>query len=50
MESTDAAAAFAALSQVTRLDLMRLLIAEGANDLVFAEVVNRDAIGLREWH
>ncbi len=33
MESSDAAAAFAALSQATRLDLMRLLIAEGASGL-----------------
>ena len=30
METSEAAAAFAALSQETRLDLMRLLIAEGA--------------------
>ena len=33
MESPEAATAFAALSQATRLDLMRLLIAEGANGL-----------------
>jgi protein-tyrosine-phosphatase/DNA-binding transcriptional ArsR family regulator len=33
MESIEAAAAFAALSQETRLDVLRLLIAEGANGL-----------------
>jgi protein-tyrosine-phosphatase/DNA-binding transcriptional ArsR family regulator len=33
MESREAAAAFAALSQETRLDVLRLLIAQGANGL-----------------
>ena len=41
MESTEAAAAFAALSQATRLDLMRLLIAEGPNGLPAGEIVDR---------
>ena len=38
METKDAAAAFAALSQDTRLELMRLLIAEGANGLPAGEI------------
>jgi hypothetical protein len=33
METQEAAVALAALSQETRLDLVRLLIAEGANGL-----------------
>jgi hypothetical protein len=33
MESSEAAGALAALSQETRLDLMRLLIAQGATGL-----------------
>ena len=33
METSDAAIAFGALAQDTRLDLMRLLMAEGANGL-----------------
>ena len=41
MEVQDAAAAFAALSQDTRLELMRLLIAEGANGLPAGEISNR---------
>lgn len=41
MEATDAAAAFGALSQATRLDLIRLLVAEGANGLPAGEIVNR---------
>ncbi len=38
MESSEAATAFAALSQATRLDLMRLLIAEGASGLPAGDV------------
>lgn len=38
METQEAAAAFAALSQDTRLELMRLLIAEGANGLPAGEI------------
>ena len=41
METSDAAAAFAALSQETRLDLLRLLIAEGANGLPAGEIAAR---------
>jgi arsenate reductase len=38
MESSEAAAALAALSQETRLDLIRLLIAEGANGLPAGDI------------
>jgi arsenate reductase len=38
MESTEAAAAFGALSQPTRLELMRMLIAEGANGLPAGDI------------
>jgi protein-tyrosine-phosphatase/DNA-binding transcriptional ArsR family regulator len=41
MESFEAAAALAALSQETRLDLMRLLIAEGANGLPAGDISSR---------
>jgi len=41
MESTEAAASFSALSQGTRLDLLRLLIAEGPNGLAAGELVGR---------
>ena len=41
MESTQAAAAFAALSQETRIDLIRLLIAEGPNGLAAGDIVGR---------
>jgi protein-tyrosine-phosphatase/DNA-binding transcriptional ArsR family regulator len=41
MESTDAAIAFAALSQETRVDLMRLLVAEGASGLRAGDIVSR---------
>ena len=41
MESSEAATAFAALSQETRLDLMRLLIAEGPNGLPAGEIASR---------
>jgi protein-tyrosine-phosphatase/DNA-binding transcriptional ArsR family regulator len=41
MESTEAAASFAALAQGTRLDLLRLLIAEGPNGLAAGELVSR---------
>ena len=41
MEATDAAAVFGALAQATRLELMRLLIAEGPNGLPAGEIVNR---------
>ncbi len=44
METSDAAAAFAALSQGTRLDLLRLLIAEGANGLPAGEIASRVGI------
>jgi protein-tyrosine-phosphatase/DNA-binding transcriptional ArsR family regulator len=44
METSEAAGGFAALSQETRLDLMRLLIAEGANGLPAGEIANRLAI------
>jgi arsenate reductase len=41
MERSEAASAFAALAQETRLDLMRLLIAEGANGLPAGEIATR---------
>jgi arsenate reductase len=41
MESSEAAGSFAALAQETRLDLMRLLIAEGANGLPAGEIATR---------
>ena len=41
MELSDAATAFGALSQETRLDLMRLLVAEGANGLPAGELGTR---------
>lgn len=41
MESSEAAAAFGALSQDTRLDLMRVLIAEGSNGLAAGEIAAR---------
>jgi protein-tyrosine-phosphatase/DNA-binding transcriptional ArsR family regulator len=41
MESNEAATAFGALSQGTRLDLMRLMIAEGANGLPAGELCLR---------
>lgn len=41
MESTQAAAVFAALSQETRIDLIRLLIAEGPNGLPAGDIVSR---------
>ncbi|MBN8874779.1 MAG: metalloregulator ArsR/SmtB family transcription factor [Rhodospirillales bacterium] len=41
MESNDVAATFAALSQATRIDLLRLLIAEGSNGLPAGELVSR---------
>lgn len=44
METSEAAAAFAALSQDTRLDLMRLLIAEGASGLPAGEIAVRLAV------
>ena len=44
METSEAAAAFAALSQDTRLDLVRLLIAEGANGLPAGEIAARLAV------
>jgi len=44
MESTEAAATLAALSQETRLDLVRLLIAEGPNGLPAGEIGNRLAV------
>src|ERR1700704_6173350 len=44
MEISDAAAAFAALSQETRLDLMRLLIAEGASGLSAGDIAARLAV------
>jgi protein-tyrosine-phosphatase/DNA-binding transcriptional ArsR family regulator len=44
MEASEAAAAFAALSQETRLDLMRLLIAEGATGLPAGEIAMRLAV------
>lgn len=44
METLEAAAAFAALSQETRLDLMRLLIAEGGSGLPAGEIAARLAV------
>jgi protein-tyrosine-phosphatase/DNA-binding transcriptional ArsR family regulator len=44
METSEAASAFAALSQETRLDLMRLLIAEGATGLPAGEIAVRLAV------
>jgi protein-tyrosine-phosphatase/DNA-binding transcriptional ArsR family regulator len=41
MESTEAAALFAALSQETRLDLMRLLLGESPNGLPASDIANR---------
>jgi protein-tyrosine-phosphatase/DNA-binding transcriptional ArsR family regulator len=41
METQEAAATFGALSQETRLDLMRLLIGEGANGLPAGEIGSR---------
>jgi ArsR family transcriptional regulator, arsenate/arsenite/antimonite-responsive transcriptional repressor / arsenate reductase (thioredoxin) len=41
MEALEAAAAFAALAQETRLDLMRLLIAQGASGLPAGEIATR---------
>ncbi len=40
MESTDAATAFAALSQETRIDLLRLLIAQGSNGLPAGDIAH----------
>lgn len=40
MESTDAATAFAALSQGTRIDLLRLLIAQGATGLPAGDIAH----------
>jgi protein-tyrosine-phosphatase/DNA-binding transcriptional ArsR family regulator len=44
METSEAAGAFAALSQETRLDLIRLLIAQGATGLPAGEIANRLAV------
>lgn len=44
MEPTEAAAGFAALSQETRLDLMRLLIAQGASGLPAGDIAARLAV------
>ena len=44
MEALEAAAAFAALSQETRLELIRLLIAEGASGLPAGEIAARLAV------
>jgi protein-tyrosine-phosphatase/DNA-binding transcriptional ArsR family regulator len=44
MEKTEAATAFAALSQETRLDLVRLLIAHGASGLPAGEIAAQLAI------
>jgi len=44
MESSEAAAAFGALSQDTRLDLMRVLITEGANGLSAGDLAARLSI------
>jgi protein-tyrosine-phosphatase/DNA-binding transcriptional ArsR family regulator len=41
MEAPEAAAALAALAQETRLDLVRMLLAEGANGLPAGEIGNR---------
>jgi arsenate reductase len=40
MKSTEAASGFAALSQETRLDLMRLLVTEGANGLPAGDIAS----------
>jgi protein-tyrosine-phosphatase/DNA-binding transcriptional ArsR family regulator len=44
METAEAAAGFGALSQETRLDLMRLLIAEGASGLPAGDIAARLAV------
>jgi protein-tyrosine-phosphatase/DNA-binding transcriptional ArsR family regulator len=44
METLEAAAAFAALSQETRLDLIRLLIAQGSSGLPAGEIAARLAV------
>ena len=44
METSEAAAAFAALSQETRLDLIRLLIAEGSTGLPAGDIAARLAV------
>ena len=44
METSEAVAAFAALSQETRLDLMRVLIAEGTSGLPAGEIAVRLAV------
>jgi ArsR family transcriptional regulator, arsenate/arsenite/antimonite-responsive transcriptional repressor / arsenate reductase (thioredoxin) len=44
METLEAATAFAALSQETRLDLMRLLIAEGGSGLPAGDIAARMAV------
>lgn len=44
MELSEAAAAFAALSQETRLDLLRLLLMEGASGLPAGEIATRLAV------
>src|SRR5215471_16660068 len=41
MESMEAAAVFSALSQETRLDLMRLLLSESPNGLPASDIANR---------
>ena len=41
MESSEAATAFAALSQDARLNLMRLLMAEGPTGMAAGELANR---------
>lgn len=41
MENTDAIAAFAALSQPTRLDVIRLLIAAGEDGMLAGEIAAR---------
>ena len=41
MESTEAATIFAALSQETRLDLMRLLMSESPNGLPATDIASR---------
>src|ERR1051326_4843569 len=45
MESTEAAATFAALAQETRLDLMRLLIGESPNGLPASDIAGRETVG-----
>lgn len=44
MESDRAAQGFAALAQATRLDLVRLLIAQGANGLPAGEIASRSGV------